>query len=298
MIDSRIEKNSEIIEEIEDEEKKLRNKKVFKILMWIFLPLFIFFIVSYTLLRYVGNLGIVVREYPIYNENINKDLNGLKIIQFSDIHFSNYTKISTIKEMVKIINKANPDIVIFTGDLIDNEYVMRNEDKETLINEFNNINSTIGKYAIKGEDDGQDFKDIFDSSNFIILDNKVESINIDSSVINLIAVDETYSSSNIAMNDNYNYAIGVIHKPDLADRLVEDYKPNMIIAGHSHNGQIILPLIGPIIKKDGAKKYVSSYYKINNTDLYISGGIGNSNYQFRLFNHPSLNFYRLRTKKQ
>ena len=72
----------------------------------------------------------------------------------------------------------------------------------------------------------------------------------------------------------------------------------MIIAGHSHNGQIILPLIGPLMKKEGAKKYVSSYYKINNTNLYISGGIGNSKYQFRLLNHPSINFYRLRTKQQ
>lgn len=296
MTDSRVEKNSEIIEEIEDEERKKRNKKVFKILMWIFLPLFILFTVSYTLLRYVGNIGIVVREYPIYSENIGNNLNGLKIVQFSDIHFSNYTKISTIKEMVKLINKTNPDIVIFTGDLIDNEYIISNEDKETLINEFNSITSTIGKYAIKGEDDGQDFKDIFDSSNFIILENKIEKINIGSSIISLIAVSEDYKD--LEIEDNSNYVIGVIHKPDLADKLIDDFNPNMIIAGHSHNGQIILPLIGPLMKKEGAKKYVSSYYKINNTNLYISGGIGNSKYQFRLLNHPSINFYRLRTKQQ
>ena len=296
MTDSRVEKNSEIIEEIEDEERKKRNKKIFKILMWIFLPLFILFTISYTLLRYVGNIGIVVREYPIYSENIDNNLNGLKIVQFSDIHFSNYTKISTIKEMVKLINKTNPDIVIFTGDLIDNEYIISNEDKETLINEFNSITSTIGKYAIKGEDDGQDFKDIFDSSNFIILENKIEKINIGSSIISLIAVSEDYKD--LEIEDNSNYVIGVIHKPDLADKLIDDFNPNMIIAGHSHNGQIILPLIGPLMKKEGAKKYVSSYYKINNTNLYISGGIGNSKYQFRLLNHPSINFYRLRTKQQ
>ena len=296
MTDSRVEKNSEIIEEIEDEERKKRNKKIFKILMWIFLPLFILFTVSYTLLRYVGNIGIVVREYPIYSENIDNNINGLKIVQFSDIHFSNYTKISTIKEMVKLINKTNPDIVIFTGDLIDNEYIISNEDKETLINEFNSITSTIGKYAIKGEDDGQDFKDIFDSSNFIILENKIEKINIGSSIISLIAVSDDYKD--LEIEDNSNYVIGVIHKPDLADKLIDDFNPNMIIAGHSHNGQIILPLIGPLMKKEGAKKYVSSYYKINNTNLYISGGIGNSKYQFRLLNHPSINFYRLRTKQQ
>ena len=46
MTDSRVEKTSEIIEEIEDEERKKRNKKIFKILIWIFLPLFILFTIS------------------------------------------------------------------------------------------------------------------------------------------------------------------------------------------------------------------------------------------------------------
>lgn len=297
MPESRVEKNSEITEEIEEERRKKRNKKVFKILLWIFLPLFIIFAVSYTLLRYVGNIGIVVREYPIYSENINEDLNGIKIVQFSDIHYGNRSKISTIKDLVSLINKTNPDIVIFTGDLIDKDYVISSEDKEAIIAEFNNIKSTIGKYAIKGEEDSQDFKDIFDSSNFIILDNEIEKLNINSSIIALIAVNETYNMSELEIEDNYNYAIGVIHKPDLADQLIEDFNPNIIIAGHSHNGQVILPLIGPLMKKEGAKKYVSSYYKIKDVELFISGGLGNSNYPFRLLNHPSFNLYRLRTKK-
>ena len=59
MTESRTEKNSDIAEEILEEERKLRNKKVFKILMWIFIPLFIIFTVSYTCLRYIGNIGIV-----------------------------------------------------------------------------------------------------------------------------------------------------------------------------------------------------------------------------------------------
>ena len=77
---------------------------------------------------------------------------------------------------------------------------------------------------------------------------------------------------------------------------IDLFEPNMIIAGHSHNGQIILPLIGPVIKKEGAKKYISSYYDIDGIPLYISGGLGNSYYPFRLLNHPSINLYRLRTK--
>ena len=44
------------------------------------------------------------------------------------------------------------------------------------------------------------------------------------------------------------------------------------------------------------KKYYDPYYKIDNTDLYISGGIGVSNFNFRLFNRPSYNLYRFKIK--
>ena len=296
MTESRVEKNHEIIEELEDEEKRKKNKKMFKILLWIFLPLFIIFTISYTCLRYIGNIGIMVREYPVYNSKIDKEFNGIKIVQFSDIHFSKHSSVDTIKDLVSLINKANPDIVIFTGDLIDKDYNIKSEEKEEIMSEFKNIKSSLGKYAIKGEEDNQDFKDIFDNSNFIILDNQIEKININASSINLIAVDETYTTEQVVV-DNNNFSIAVVHKPDLADRINQELKPDIIIAGHSHNGQVILPFIGAVMKKEGAKKYYSSYYELGDTKLYISGGIGNSKYQFRLFNHPSFNLYRLRTNK-
>ena len=295
MAESRTEKNSDIADEILEEERKLRNKKIFKILMWIFIPLFIIFTVSYTCLRYIGNIGIVVREYPVYSDDINEELNGLKIVQFSDIHYGKNSSIKDIKKLVNLINEINPDIVIFTGDLIDEEYIISNDDKESIMSEFNRITSNIGKYAIRGEEDFDDFKDIFDNSNFTILENKIEKIYIGKSTINLIAVDDAYSKEELTLSDA-NYSIGVIHKPDLADQVIDDYEPNMIIAGHSHNGQVILPLIGPVIKKEGAKKYISSHYDIDGIPLYISGGLGNSYYPFRLLNHPSINLYRLRTK--
>ncbi len=48
--------------------------------------------------------------------------------------------------------------------------------------------------------------------------------------------------------------------------------------------------------KKGSLKYNNAYYKIGNTDMYISGGIGTSNYSFRWFNKPSINLYRLYKK--
>lgn len=295
-METRSEKNLDIALEIEKDERKTKNKKVLKILLWIFIPLFLVFTILYTTLRFIGNYGIVVREYANYNAFFPKEISGLKIIQFSDIHYNKYSSIGKIEKMVKLINKAKPDIVVFTGDLIDPEYQIDRDTKEKIMVEFNSINSKYGKYAIKGDEDKDEFKEIFDNSNFKILENTIEKIYIGSSIIDLIALNEEYLKDNIMKNDS-NFSIVLVHKPDLADQIIKDYNAQIIMAGHSLNGQIVLPLFGPLIKKEGAKKYPSSYYRINNTDLYVSGGLGNSNYEFRLFNHPSVNFYRLRTSK-
>ena len=74
---------------------------------------------------------------------------------------------------------------------------------------------------------------------------------------------------------------------------IEIYNYDLVLAGHSHNGQVALPFYGAIILPNHAKNYYKPHYKINDTDLFISSGIGTSNFNFRLFNRPSFNLYRL-----
>ena len=88
------------------------------------------------------------------------------------------------------------------------------------------------------------------------------------------------------------YKILLLHEPDAIDDLsVNPF--DLILAGHSHAGQVRLPFIGAVILPEGAQKYYDSHYKIENSDLYVSNGLGVSNYNFRLFNTPSYSVYRL-----
>ena len=64
----------------------------------------------------------------------------------------------------------------------------------------------------------------------------------------------------------------------------------MAVAGHTHNGQINLPKIKELFI---SSKYKKSYQKIGNTKLYVNPGIGTSNINIRLFNHPTIFLYRL-----
>ena len=70
---------------------------------------------------------------------------------------------------------------------------------------------------------------------------------------------------------------------------------NLILSSHSINGSINIPIIKRLLLPKNAKKYFKPHYKINNTNLYITNGVGVNNINFRLFNKPSINFYRLKT---
>lgn len=85
------------------------------------------------------------------------------------------------------------------------------------------------------------------------------------------------------------------HFPDNFD-LINDKNINLFLSGNSLNGQVRLPFLGGIIKKDGSKKYYDEKYYINNTNIFISNGLGNPKYDIRLLNTPSINFYRLYSK--
>ena len=294
-MNSRVELNEEIAKELDTQEKLEKGKKIFKILATIFIPLFIIFTISFISLRYIGNIGIIVKEYPIINSLLPTEFHGKKIVQFSDLHYNKYTDKNKIKKLVNIINKTNPDIIIFTGDLIDLNYNLDVTTKEFLIKEFKKINAHIGKYAIKGEEDSEYFNEILINSNFKILENTIEKVYINKNYIQLIAINDNYQTlQNIKEQKTNNYSIAITHTPDKSDDIISNLNTNLILAGHSHNGQVRFPFIGALMKRENSKKYIDSYYKINNTELLISGGLGNTKYNMRLFNHPSINFIRLR----
>lgn len=252
--------------------------------------------------RYIGNSGLIVKEYKI-NADIEDSYDGLKIVHFSDIHYGRIITDKRIDNIIDTINLLKPDIVVWTGDLIDSDANLDNETLNNLSKKLSNINAKLNKYAILGDDDysynENTVKTILKNSNFIILENKFDIIyNENNDRIFIGGIDTTdIENSNSIFNEmsDIKYKIVIMHEPDYIDSILNN-NIDLVLAGHSHNGQIRLPIIGGLFKPINAKKYYDNYYRINNTDLYISSGIGVSKMNYRLFNKPSINFYRINKK--
>lgn len=252
--------------------------------------------------RYVSTSGLIVKEYKIESTDLPQSFNGMKLVHFSDLHYGRTVSEKELKNLINKINYLKPDIVVFTGDLVDKDTSTNSDIKTVLVKYLSMIDVTIDKYAIIGDHDYYNdyYVSIMEESGFILLNNNYDIVyNGDYKPIfiggigNYTNKKSDVSSTMSYFNDINNdlYKIILIHEPDAADEFV-NYDVDLILAGHSHNGQIVLPFIGALVTPTNAKKYYSPYYKINNTDLYISSGIGTSSINFRFCNKPSINFYR------
>lgn len=259
--------------------------------------------------RYINTSGFNVKEHTLYNEIIPEKYDGLKMVQISDIHYKVSVDKQKLKDIIKKINLIKPDIVVLTGDLLDKSVNYNEKDISFLIEQLNLIETTIDKYYITGENDynNEIFTKITNESNFINIDDTYKLIYQDKTPILLAGLSTLKNENKISekiknateyLNNNKNiYSILIMHEPDQIINI--DYeKFNLILAGHSHGGQIKIPFINGLLIKNGAKKYINDYYTLNNTKLYISNGLGDSDIKYRFLNKPSFNLFRLRSKKR
>lgn len=296
-------KQNEIFKEQNIEKIKKIVKTIVKTTLLIITLSFLFF--TYT--TYISTTKVHVREYRINNKKIPESFNGIKIIHFSDLHYGTTIDYNNLKKTIKKINDRKPDIVVFTGDLIDDDYNISSKEQEKLTNLLNQINATLGKYAVLGDEDKGKYNIILNQSNFNILNNDYDLIyNNANKPILLIGleslttgnqdIEKAYSYFKQESHNSNIYTIGIVHEPDSASYMIN--KTDLILSGHTHNGNIRIPILNyPLIKVSGGKKYNKDYYKIGKTELYISSGLGTDNSTgIRLFCRPTISLYRLSNK--
>ncbi|MBE6148519.1 MAG: metallophosphoesterase [Firmicutes bacterium] len=254
--------------------------------------LLVFLIFMYA--KYIEPNQIVINEYKISNNKIPSSFEGIKIAHFSDILYDSENDYKQIEIVTQKIQELNADIIVFTGDLVQKK--INENEKNELTSILTNLKPNLYKYAVLGDHDSNDVKDILKTSGFIVLENTSTYLFYESNEPILIAGGDNITSDSLLKDENipYNFKIALTHKPDNYDSLKNEF--NLVLAGHSLGGEIRIPFYGATIKKEGAKKYTDKMYSHEDNYLYISSGIGIEKTGLRLLNKPSINVYRLYNK--
>lgn len=294
---TRSEKYKIIEEELKENQKEEKKKNFVKNLIKTIIIIFLLVSASLYYMRFYEVKRITVKEIKIEDNLIPSIFNGFKIVHISDIHYKMTTDKKDLTKIVNKINQLKPDILVFTGDLLDETTSYEESDYETIKNILSKIDVSMTKYYIKGNHDYNfnEIENIFYKSDFVNLNNNEDVIyKSDNEFIKIKGYGSSIKNDfNYQESNNENYTISLIHEPDNVD-LIND--SNLVLAGHSHNLQINIPYLKTLFKVEGCRKYYDNYYNLGSTKLYINSGIGTSKYKLRLFNPPTINFYRLVNK--
>jgi predicted MPP superfamily phosphohydrolase len=244
---------------------------------------------------WVERRAIEVNKILIRSGRIPHPFKGMRLLHFSDIHFGFYCDLDQVERIVQLIEPLRPDLICFTGDLIDQDFTPAEALKISRL--FNRLKAPLGKYAIPGNHDYLGdlalVKRCWEQAGFRFLINESAHIRKDGVTLVVSGLDDGLEGKPDLYRlleqtpEKETFHILLAHEPDMADQ-AKDGPVDLQLSGHSHGGQIRLPFIGPILTPPLSKKYPAGLYQVGPITLYTNRGLGTTILPLRFLCRPEL----------
>lgn len=267
-----------------------------------------------------GKYQYKIRKVSIKNPRIPAAFNGIKIVQFSDFHIGSFMDSGHVEKAIDLINAQKPDILLFTGDLVNDQALELDEFKEIL----KKLHAPMGIYSILGN---HDYGDYYQWENFeqkranlerlkslkaemgwkLLLNENLE-LNINDQKISLIGVENwsavgrfpKYGDLKKAMQgiDSETFKILMSHDPSHWDAQVRQEYPgiHLTLSGHTHGMQFGVEIPG---FKWSPVQYVyknwAGMYNNGEQYLYVNRGLGFIGYPGRVGILPEITVFELQS---
>jgi len=274
-------------------DEKIRKKVVEMILFFVTLAVLFLIYCRYATYQLVEKHFKITKEDTLIVQKGKKA--GWTIAQISDSHFSLFYSPKRFDKIVAKLNDEKPDIVLFTGDLIENYRYWETRDCQKISQQLAKINASQGKFAILGNHDyrsnGQEaVSEILAAGGFTLLKNQSALVE----QVSLTGIDDGQEGQ-----PDYNtlpkdapFSILMIHEPDQVQHLNDLGRFDLILSGHSHGGQIRFPIFP--YKNFGSKLYDQGIYALTpKTSLVVNTGLGTTGPPLRFRVTPEILYFHL-----
>lgn len=252
-----------------------------------------------------GNTALELNTTRVTNSTLPSAFNGFRIAQISDLH--NTTIGNDNETLLTLLEQADPDIIVITGDMIDS----RNTKVDVALKFAEHATAIAPCYYVSGNHESRvteygALKEGLKARGVTVLENAKTTLTVSGESITLIGVDDPTLCSDASlaakteqfmMNDTLNklvneqdgFTVLLSHRPELFDTYVT-HGVDLVFSGHAHGGQFRLPFVGGVIAPHQGlfPKYDAGLYTEQHTTMIVSRGIGNSILPFRVNNRPEL----------
>ena len=262
-------------------------------------------LITIVVFLFIQNNFISITNIELQMAALPRSFDGFKIVHLSDLHSKKFG--NDQQSLVSKIKKAKPNLILFTGDLVDSKHYVE-ENSLMLIKEIVKIAPV---YFVTGNHEkwSGNFHDLEQKlivQGVKILRNDSVKIKRSEDEIQLIGIDDPSFNddmpyaydSNIATRElekvlakgnQSTFNILLSHRPELFSTYANS-DIDLTFSGHAHGGQIRLPFIGGLIAPNQGffPKYANGKYTQKNSVMIVSRGLGNSIIPQRIFNRPQI----------
>jgi len=243
------------------------------------------------------NIDLKVSDWP-------SRLDGFKIIHISDIHADEYTGQKKIARYIHEVNKLQPDLIIFTGDLISygTDYI------KMAARELGKAKAPYGTIAVVGDHDYwagvENVKRALAEEGIPTVQDSNYTVAVDSSThVLFTGVTQVYSKKVLpAVADSLSQHSGaaslkIFATHQVADFLIKDaqkYRYDIMLAGHTHGGQVRVPFMGMNFSPSNLETdFISGIFHLRKLVLNVNNGLGFTLAPIRYDAPPNISVIRL-----
>ena len=248
---------------------------------------------------------IEVTRRDVHLRNLPAAFEGLRIVQLSDIHLDEFTEPFFLRHAIERINRIKPDVVFLTGDYVSYQISSRNFAKRAagqcaeILNEL----ECEQRYAILGNHDAMlgegEVTAALTAHGIPVLKNTYLPIERAGGRIWLAGLDDPVCGSpdpDVAIPGSIRNVpdepvVVLCHAPDYADDLLAHPAGKavaLMLSGHTHGGQVRLPLLGALELPPQGRKYVQGWFQLGGMQLHVNRGLGTVGVPFRLNCPPEI----------
>jgi predicted MPP superfamily phosphohydrolase len=244
------------------------------------------------------NVGLSDHDVPV--PDLPPALEGLRIAHVTDVHL--YAGLhAPARRAMELVAGARPDVTLLTGDLC--EHTSQLAELGPLLTACRGRLATIvlmGNWEYSAGITARTLGRCCEAVGAELLLNQSRIVPVGPARLALVGLDDPRAGSpdpepamrNVPADAT---AVWAFHAPGFADRIPRDRYPApvLIAAGHTHGGQIRLPLLPPITPP-ASGRFVAGWYRDTFAPLYVSRGVGTSDIRARLFCPPEVPLFTLR----
>lgn len=211
-------------------------------------------------------------------------LQGLRVAQLSDVHLP--ANEGAVRHALALLDAERPEVVILTGDIVERYRAI-----DELIAFARRARGTVGTYAVMGNWERAggirpaDARRAYEAAGVQFLCNETAILKVGSARLGIVGLDDWVSghpdaAEALARVDHADAMIWAIHAPGFADLIPVGMPASLVLGGHTHGGQIRLPLLPPFTPS-GSGRFLAGWYDTPAAPLYVSRGVGTTNIRAR-----------------